>query len=255
MNRTPASLYRSEVMHRRLFPVRYRFVYRVYSVLLDVDRLDEAAAASRLFAHNRPNLLAFYDRDHGPRDGSPLRPWIDAVLADADIELEGGRVELLCFPRVLGYVFNPLSIWYCRHRDGSLRAVLCEVRNTFGESHAYLLHEQGRPMQWPVRDQHDKDFHVSPFIDMDARYHFRLGEPAERLQVMIHEYQEDALMLVAAQVGHRRPFTTGELLKATFAIPLMTFKVMALIHWQALKIWLKGARFHRKPAPPTQEVS
>ena len=255
MNRTPASLYRSEVMHRRLFPVRYRFAYRVYSLLLDIDRLDEAAAGSRVFGHNRPNLFAFYDRDHGPRDGSALRPWIDALLSRAGIELAGGRVELLCFPRVLGYVFNPLSIWYCHHRDGSLRAVLCEVSNTFGESHAYLLHDHGRPMQWPVRDQHDKDFHVSPFIGMDARYHFRLGEPGEQLQVMIREFQDDALMLAAAQVGHRRPFTTGELLKAALAIPFMTFKVMALIHWQALKIWLKGARFYRKPAPPTEEVS
>ncbi|MDX5374376.1 MAG: DUF1365 domain-containing protein [Gammaproteobacteria bacterium] len=259
--KTPAaSLYRGEVMHRRLFPVRYRFAYRVYSLLLDIDRLDEAAAGTRLFSHNRPNLFAVHDRDHGPRDGSPLRPWIERILADHGIDLQGGRIALLCFPRVLGYVFNPLALWYCHGRDGQLRAVLCEVRNTFGEKHGYLLHEQGRPMAWPVRQQRDKQFHVSPFIGMQARYHFRLGEPDETLQVLIREFAPDddgemSLMLTAAQVGGRRPFTTGELLRAAVAIPFLTFKVMALIHWQALKIWLRGARFHRKPEPPAQEIS
>lgn len=255
MNHAPAAIYRSEVMHRRRFPVSYRFTYRVFSLLLDIDQLPAAASASGVFSYNRFNLLAFFDRDHGPRDGSPLRPWIDRVLEDAGISLDGGRVDLLCFPRVLGYVFNPLSIWYCRHRDGSLRAVLCEVSNTFGEHHSYLLHDGGRPMEWPVRQQRDKGFHVSPFIGMQARYHFRLGEPRNELRVMIREYQDDELMLAAAQVGERRAFTTAQLLKASLAIPLLTFKVMTLIHWQALKIWLKGARYHRKPPPPTEEIS
>ena len=250
-----ARLYRGEVMHRRVFPVDYRFTYRVYSLLVDIDRLDDVARGSILFSHNRFNLFAVHDRDHGPRDGSNLRSWLDALLARQGIDLEGGRVRLLCFPRLLGYVFNPLSIWYCEHADGSLRAVLCEVSNTFGERHSYLLHAHGEPMTWPVRDAKQKCFHVSPFIDMNAEYHFRLSEPADALRVLIREFQDDRLMLVAAQVGEARRFSTRELMACAIAIPFLTFKIMAMIHWQALKIWLKGARFYRKPQPPAEEVS
>jgi hypothetical protein len=251
----PAWLYVGEVMHRRLFPVQYRFAYRVFSLLVDIDRLDEAARASRLFSHNRFNLVAFHDRDHGPRDGGPLRPWIDGVLRRFGVDLDGGEVALLCLPRVLGFVFNPLAIWYCRHRDGSLRAVLLEVSNTFGERHGYLLHEAGEPMAWPVRQARRKEFHVSPFVGMEAEYRFRLGEPTERLEVGIRELQGDRLMLVAAQVAERQPLTTASLARVLIAVPLQTLKVVAMIHWQALKIWRRGAPFHRKPAPPAQEVS
>ncbi|MCU0767141.1 MAG: DUF1365 domain-containing protein [Gammaproteobacteria bacterium] len=253
---SPAAwLYAGEVMHRRLFPVDYRFSYRVFSLLLDVDRLDEAGRASRLFSHNRFNLVSFHDADHGPRDGTPLRPWIDGVLRRFGIDLEGGPIALLCLPRVLGFGFNPLAIWYCRHRDGSLRAVLLEVSNTFGERHGYLLHDAGAEMAWPVRKARQKEFHVSPFVAMEAEYRFRLAEPAERLEVGIREFQSGRLMLVAAQVAERRALTTATLARAVLAVPLQTFKVLGMIHWQALKIWLRGAPFHRKPAPPAQEVS
>ncbi len=252
---SPARLYVGEVMHRRLFPVRYRFAYRVFSLLLDIDRLDEAAATTAVFSHNRFNVLSFHDADHGPRDGTPLRPWIDGVLARFGIDLAGGPVQLLCFPRVLGHVFNPLSVWYCRHRDGSLRAVLLEVSNTFGERHGYLLHEDGAALQWPLRQSRAKCFHVSPFVGMEADYQFRLGEPGERLEIGIREHQAQRLMLVAAQVAQARPFTTRHLLHAVAAIPLLTLKVMAMIHWQALKIWLGGAAFFPKPPPPREEVT
>ncbi len=250
-----ASIYVGEVMHQRLFPVRYRFVYPVFSLLLDIDRLDEAARASRLFSLNRFNVSSFYAADHGPRDGSPLRPWVEHQLKRAGITLAGGRIRLLCFPRLLGYVFNPLSLWYCEHADGTLRAVICQVRNTFGEQHCYLIHGQGQPMRWPVDQQRDKCFHVSPFIGMQARYRFRLFKPEKRLRVLIRESEEDRLMLYATQTGERREFSTGNLLAALLRTPLLTFKVMAAIHWQALKIWLRGARFHPKPTPPQQELS
>jgi DUF1365 family protein len=242
-------------MHRRLFPVRYRFAYRVFHLLLDVDRLDEAAAQTAVFSHNRFSLLSFHDADHGARDGTPLRPWLDGVLARFGIDLAGGPVHLLCFPRVLGYVFNPLAVWYCRHRDGSLRAVLLEVSNTFGERHGYLLHEDGAALQWPLRQSRAKCFHVSPFVGMEADYHFRLGEPGERLEIGIREHQGGQLMLVAAQVAAAQPFSTQHLLRAVAAIPLLTLKVMAMIHWQALKIWLRGATYFPKPPPPREEVT
>lgn len=248
-------LYVGEVMHRRLFPVRYRFAYRVFSVLLDIDRVDEAAAQTAVFSHNRFNLLSFHDADHGPRDGSALRPWLDGILARFGVALEGGTVQLLCFPRVLGHVFNPLSVWYCWHRDGSLRAVLLEVANTFGERHGYLLHEHGAALNWPLRQSRDKCFHVSPFVGMAADYHFRLGEPGQRLEIGIREHQDGRLMLVAAQVAEAQPFTTTRLLRALVGIPLLTFKVVAMIHWQALKIWLGGATYFPKPPPPREEVT
>ena len=171
-------IYRGQVMHRRLVDTPYRFEYAVFSLLLDIDRLADTVDRSRLFSYNRPNLFAFYDRDHGPGDGQPLRPWLENHLQGCGIRLEGGRIQLLCFPRILGYAFNPLSVWYCYHRDGDLRAVLCEVSNTFGERHGYLLHEQGQAMAFPVRASRSKCFHVSPFLPMRLQYRFRLTAPA-----------------------------------------------------------------------------
>ncbi len=244
-----------QVMHRRLFPMRYRFTYRVFSLLLDLEQLPALHRGLRLFSHNRFNLFSFHDRDHGPRNGTALRPWIDAVLAAQGIDLAGGTVRLLCFPRVLGYVFNPLSVWYCQHADGELRAVLCEVNNTFGEGHSYLLHASGAPLDCPVRGHKPKVLHVSPFIAMDAHYQFRLAKPASSLSVLIHEYQHDELMLVATLTGRLQPLTDGRLGAAFVRYPLLTLKVMAMIHWQALKIWWRGGRFHPKPAPPETEVT
>ena len=147
------ALYRGWVLHQRRTDPPARFRYRVFMLLLDLDRVAEVERRCRLFGHNRLRPVALYDRDHGPRDGSPLRPWIDGVLARQGIELAGGRVRLLCYPRVMGRAFNPLSLWYCEHADGGLRAVLCEVRNTFGEWHGYLLHDGGLVAagRWRIR--------------------------------------------------------------------------------------------------------
>lgn len=255
MSPPPARLYPGGVMHRRLFPVSYRFHYPVFTVALDVDRVAEAARQTRLFSYNRFNLLSFHDCDHGPRDGSPLRPWLEGHLARAGVRLEGGRVELLAVPRVLGYGFNPLSLWFCYHRDGGLRAVLCEVANTFGERHGYLLHDQGAPLPTPVRQGRDKGFHVSPFMAMEGRYDFRISPPGERFAVVIREFRDERLELVASQTGEARPWTSGELLRALLRMPLGGLQVMARIHRRALAIWLKGAPFHRKPPPPAEEVT
>ena len=249
------ALYLGQVVHRRRFPVRYRFAYRVFHLLLDIDRLQHTSACLRWLSHNRFNLLSFHDRDHGPRDGSPLRPWLDGLLAAQGIDLQGGRVRLLCMPRLLGYAFNPISLWYCEHADGRLRAVLCEVNNTFGEHHFYLLHEHGRPVVGPLRARRAKKLHVSPLMGMQAEYAFHLAEPSERLAVHIREHTAEGLMLVATLAGRVRPLADANLLRAVASLPLMTFKVMAAIHWQALRIWLRGARYHPKPPAPTQELS
>ncbi|MCA1790453.1 MAG: DUF1365 domain-containing protein [Thioalkalivibrio sp.] len=250
-----AQIYSCEVMHQRLFPVQYRFRYRIVTALFDIDRVDALAGNHRWFSLNRFNLFSLHTRDHGRRDGSPWRPWIEARLAEHGVHLDGGRIRLLAMPRILGYAFNPLSVWYCEHRDGSPRAVLLEVRNTFNEHHHYLLHEDGAPITWPVRASKPKQFHVSPFIDMTPVYGFRLGEPGESLRIAIQEYQDNELMLVATQSGQAREFSDRTLLRTFAAMPWATARVMVLIHWQALKIWLRGGRYHPKPKPPVQEVS
>lgn len=244
-----------DVMHRRLFPVRYRFVYRVFSLILDIDRIEQLAQSHRWFSYNRFNLFSFYDRDHGPRDGRALRPWVIERLRELGVESEIGRIELQCFPRVFGFVFNPMSTWTCFDPSDTPVAVLCEVSNTFGEAHGYLLHQGGSPMAWPIRGSHLKDFYVSPFIDMNADYHFRFTRQDERIATVIREYQDERLMLVAVQQGRAEGITDGRLLYAAFTYPLLTMKVMAMIHWQALKIWLKGGRYHPKTSDPRGEVT
>lgn len=249
----PHRIYFTRVMHRRLFPVAYRFDYRVFSVLLDLDALDRLP---RLLSIGRANLFRFEPKDHGPRDGSPLRPWAERLLDEHGIDLDGGRIRLLCFPRVLGYGFNPLSLWYCEHSDGTLRAVLAEVNNTFGEHHFYLLAQGSEPIDWPLRSSAAKCFHVSPLMDMQGGYRFRLSRPDRHIAVLIRQHDEHGrLKLVATQSGEGMPLTDKALLRALLRTPLMTFKVMAAIHWQALKIWLGGARYFPKPEPPRQEVT
>ena len=250
-----ACLYSAEVMHQRFTTAQYRFRYRIFSVLLDIDDIERAAASTRLFSLNRFNLLSFHAADHLPAGEKDLRAWAERVLADGGIDGSRLRIRLLCFPRLLGWVFNPLSLWYCETPEGRPAAVIAEVRNTFGERHCYLLKPRAGEGGWPLRQRHAKDFHVSPFIGMQAEYDFRLSRPDERLGVLIREYEGERLMLVASQTGSRRPFTDRQLLSQVLRVPLQTLKVLAAIHWQALKIWAQGARFHRKPAPPIEEVS
>jgi len=253
---TPSALYFGKVMHRRLRPFVHAFTYRVFSLYLDLDSLAEDSRRLRLFSHNRWNLFSIHDRDHGARDGSPLKPWIERHLAAAGIDTAGGPVRLLCFPRVLGYVFNPLSIWFCYHADGGLRAVLYEVRNTFGGKHGYLVplaadHHSGTPIVQGA----DKNFYVSPFIVMEQHYVFRLAEPGERLAVAIRQGGPQGAQLVARHSGRRRPLSDRMLLLAFLVYPLMTLKVIAAIHWQALRLWLKGARLQPRPPAPSEEVT
>lgn len=251
-----SALFLGRVMHRRLDRVAHRFTYRVFSLLVDLDELPLLAHSRRLFSHNRWNVLSLWDRDHGPKDGTALRPWIDAQLRRAGLDPVGGSVQLLCFPRLFGYVFNPLSLWFCRDRSGRLQAVLYEVRNTFGEWHGYLIpvdagHARGRP----VRQRCEKRFYVSPFIDMKARYDFRVNEPGETFDLVIRESAGGAPVLAATHVATRAALTDANLLSAVISHPLMTARVMVGIHWQALRLWRKGAAFHRRPPPPRETVT
>ena len=248
-----AHLYPARVMHRRLVAPFYRFVYCVFYLLVDVDRLDELHRNLRFFSYNRFNLLSLRDDDYG--DGRGLRAWAENLLRGAGIELAGGRIRLLTLPRVLGFAFNPMSLWYCEHRDGSLRAVIAEVRNTFGEKHCYLLASDGAPFAYEQKHEKEKCFHVSPFFDLKGRYRFSLDAPGERLRLAIHETRDGVPILDATLAGERKALTDGAMLKQVLAMPWMTLKVVAGIHWEAFKLWLRGAKFHGKPAPPAHEVS
>lgn len=250
-------LYPSRVMHRRLVAPLYRFVYRVFYLLVDIDRLDKLHTGLKLFSHNRFNLLSLHDRDHG--DGRGLRAWAERIAGTGGVALEGGRIRLLVMPRVLGMSFNPISLWYCEHRDGSLRAVIAEVHNTFGEQHSYLLApppaSASQILPYEESIEKDKCFHVSPLLGLAGRYHFRLSEPGATLRVLIHETREGLPILDATVAGERKRLTDGAIVRQVLAMPLLMLKVVAAIHWQAVKIWLRGAKFHRAPPPPVQEVT
>jgi uncharacterized protein len=243
-----AALYFGDVMHARLKPMGHRFSYRVMSLLIDLDRLGEADRLSPLFAVNRPALYSFREADHGKRDGSSLRAYAQGCAAERGIDLTGGRVLLLCYPRLLGFTFNPLSVYFCYRADGALALLIYEVRNTFGDTHAYALPVRpGETSDAGIRQQQEKLLYVSPFVEMAMRYHFRISPPGEQVKLRILETDRDGPLLSATFNGRRKPLTTAALLRSFFALPLVTLKIVAAIHWEALRLWLKGARLVPRP--------
>jgi uncharacterized protein len=238
-----AALYFGEVMHARLKPVGHRFHYRVMSLLIDLDRLDAADRQSLLFGVNRAAPYSFNEADHGDRNGSPLRDYAQRRATEHGIDLSGGRVLLLCYPRLFGYNFNPLSVYFCYHADRRLVLVIYEVRNTFGDIHAYALPvDPDTTSAAGIRQEQDKLFYVSPFIEMAMRYHFRVLPPGDSVKLRILETDKEGPLLAATFSGRRRPLNTTELLRSFLALPIVTAKVIAAIHWEALRLWLKGVR-------------
>jgi DUF1365 family protein len=254
-----SALYAGEVMHRRLKPLRHRLAYRMCYFLIDLDEAPAMDRKLRLFGFNRPALFSFREEDHGPREKRPgaLRQWIDDLLAANGLEA-GGRVRLFCLPRLFGYAFNPLTVWFCDAPDGHLQAVLYEVRNTFGQKHHYLVPvtpgetEDGKGL---LRQKCAKNFYVSPFIEMALDYHFRVRLPDDRIAVSIRETDSDGPLLQAAFTGHRQSLSDASLARTAIAFPFMTLKVMAGIHWEALKLWVKGAKLVPRPPAPEKTVS
>jgi len=245
-----SALYRGVVTHRRLRPREHRLNYRVFWLLLDLAEIDALDRRLRLFSRNRFNLLSFHDRDHGDGSGGPLRPQIEAYLGRAGIDIEGGPIRLLTMPRVLGYVFNPISLYYCHGADGRLAAVVYEVTSTFGVRHAYVIPVPAEDQAaGRIRQGAAKALYVSPFMGMEMDYEFRGHAPDESLNLTIDGLDVQGVLITAAMSGERRDLTDANLLSAAAAMPLLTFKVMAAIHWEALKLWLKRIPLTRQPPP------
>jgi DUF1365 family protein len=248
-----SAIYTGQVSHRRFSPKAHDLRYRVYSLLLDLDELDELDRSLRWFSVDRFNLMSFRRKDHGPRDGSPLRPWAKGLLGEAGVEIGGGRIQMLVYPRILGYGFDPLTVWYCHDETGRLAGVIHEVRNTFGEYHCYVAPVGST--DGIVTHATKKAFHVSPFFDVDGRYEFRLRPPNRSVGVVIDYSDETGPLLTASFSGVRSDMTDRGLMSRFWDHPLVSLKVIGGIHWEALKLLRKRVGFRSKPQPPSEAVT
>jgi len=237
-------LYLGTVMHRRLKSPPHRFSYRSFWLALDLD----APPRSRWFSRDRFNLFSVHARDHADGQPGSLRDKIAARAEGLDVS---GRMILVTMPRLLGFVFNPLSLYVCHDATGSLSALAWEVSNTFGARHTYVIPAEASP-DGAIRQACEKRLHVSPFLDMGLTYQFRFEASGDALKIGILDRAPDGPVLAAAVTAERRDLTDAALLRLALAAPFATLKVVAAIHWEALKLWLKGAKF--RSAPPGSEA-
>ena len=249
-------LYLGDVVHKRLRPKPHALSYRVFSMFLDVDAVGEVARGLRLFSYNRFNAVSFYDRDHGARDGKSVAAHARETLAAAGLEAAGARVFLLCYPRVFGYAFNPISVYYGYDAAGRLSAVIYEVNNTFGERRSYVVGLADEPLAGaPHMHGCRKELYVSPFNDMDVRYSFRLGEPGDSLVLGVSLKDDNGALLKTHFRGTAHALTDWGLARLLIALPMLTVKIVAAIHLEALRLWLKGVPLTTKPKAPRYGVT
>lgn len=245
-------LYRGSIAHSRLLPKPHAFTYPAFFVCFPLR--EKAALKSRLFSLNRFNLFSYHDADHG--DGGDGEAWVRNILQEHDITHASGDIYLLALPRMLGFVFNPVSFWLCHDPQLSLRAIVCEVRNTFGERHCYLLEaEDGKIIDAHTRLKSQKVFHVSPFFEVKGQYHFRFLQASATRTVSINYQEDDELTLKTALTGEAETLSDRNLMTLFLALGWTTLLVVLRIHWQALRLCLKGIKFHKKPLPPLKEIS
>ncbi|WP_370978567.1 DUF1365 domain-containing protein [Agaribacterium sp. ZY112] len=263
-----SALYCGHVMHHRFFPVVHRFIYRVFSVCIDLDELD-ALNKLRFFSVNKFNLFSFFEKDHAQKQEKLARQ-IRTLLSEKGYSKATVKIKLLCYPRVLGYVFNPLSVYFCYNDKDKLEVILYEVSNTFGSRHTYVLEANSdKEHNNIIKHSSNKLMYVSPFMPMDNRYHFRMQAPNDRVSVCIRQVQlapgndsseqsksdKNQALLHATFTGKRKQLSDRALLSAFFRYPLMSLKVMLAIHWQALKLWKKGLRLQPRTQPSTTSIS
>jgi hypothetical protein len=242
-----SAIYAGHVLHVRHRPKQHRLRYSVFSLLVDLDELPLLDRSLRLFAHNRRAVYSVHDEDHGDGIVGGMRGWVERQLAAAGIDRQGMKIHMLCYPRILGYVFNPLTVYFCYREAGDLAAVLYEVSNTFKERHTYVIPVAASGKI--LRHQCAKEMYVSPFIPMNCQYSFSIQPPSDDVVINIGETDADGLLLFAGFSGRRRVLSDASLLHMLVTFPLMTLKVMGGIHWEALRLWLKGTPIYRhKPA-------
>ena len=244
MSLPSSCIYTGFVTHRRFKPKRHFFSYKTFSLLIDLNEVEDLGRKIKFFSYNKFNVLSFYDSDHGPRDGSSLVKWVKKTLAKSKINIESGSVKLLCFPRFFGYVFNPLSIFYCYDENSQLKAILYEVKNTFNEQHTYVFPVS--PSSNLILHKCDKKFYVSPFIEMKTFYNFRLSKPGNDINIFIKQADIEGILLIACQVGKRLEFNSKNLFFQFLKHPLMSFKIILAIHFEAFRLWSKGVKYVKK---------
>ena len=235
-------IYNGVVTHQRFKPVKHALKYKTFSLLIDLDELELLSNKISIFSLNKFNVFSFYNKDHGLRDGSFLKDWVIENLKKFNISSQITKVKLLCYPRIFGYVFNPLSIFYCYEKE-NLRAIFYEVKNTFNEQHTYIFKVTNNEK---IEQKCKKKFYVSPFMDMNTIYNFKLLNPKEKLSVFIKQTDDAGTILTATQVGDKKEFSFKQLLKNFFNYPLMTLKIISSIHYEAFLLWKKGAIYRSR---------
>jgi DUF1365 family protein len=245
-----SSLYVGDVVHRRIRPVRHELRYRVYNLFVDVDELHHIHERIRCLNYNWLNLFSLRDRDHGPGDGTPIAEYAWRVARQAATATPVRRIFMFTYPRVMGYVFNPLTVYYCFDAADQLCLMIYEVNNTFGQRHSYVV-----PVEGARFHTCEKSFYVSPFNRVEGTYSFGLSPPDDRLKLSITLSTPDGPCLSAWFSGHRLPLTDGNLLRSFISLPLQPVKIIGGIHLEAARLWLKGLKVQPRPEPPTEDVS
>ena len=244
MNYFTSCIYSGVVTHERFKPKKHFFSYKTFSLLIDLNEIEKIEKKIKFFSYNKLNILSFYNVDHGNRDGSSLINWVKKALKKSKINFNLGKIKLLCYPRFFGYVFNPLSIFYCYDENLHLKAILYEVKNTFNEQHTYIFRCSNSSNL--ILQKCDKKFYVSPFIEMKTSYNFRLSKPGEKINILIKQNDQKGLLLIARQVGKRLDLTSRNLFFQFLKHPLMSLKVISAIHFEAFRLWFKGIKHVKK---------
>ena len=235
-------IYNGYVSHTRYKPVKHSLRYNTFSLFIDLDEIENLSKNNFIFSFNKFNIFSFFNKDHGDRDGLCLKNWVLNKLKKFDRNKDINNIKLLCYPRVFGYVFNPLSIFYC-YENKNLRAVMYEVKNTFNEQHTYIFKVKSNN---EISQKCKKKFYVSPFMDMETQYEFKLLNPDENLSVLIKQSDKDGIILTAVQKGTKKEFNMKQLLVNFVLYPLMTLKIIGAIHYEALRLWKKGAKYRSR---------
>ena len=237
-------IYIGNVIHKRFKPKKHFFKYSVFSLFLDLDEINELDEKISFFSYNKFNILSFFDKDHGHRDGLPIKDWVKRLLQDNKISTKNIKTKILCYPRIFGYVFNPLSIFFIYNANSKPTAILYEVKNTFGEQHTYVFKINIKNKQ--ISSYCKKKFYVSPFMDLESKYFFKVLIPNEKLSVIIDQRDKEGKLLFASQDGQRLKISSKNLLISYLKHPLMTIKIISAIHYEALKLWIKGVKLVKK---------